>query len=197
VTHTPSTANLSPHASPGAASGLLHGKLRAATRGHHVRVDLAISQLDFADRTLYGAFLSLHLGALQALEPDWRAEDWVDFQNLARCLRHDLLTLGIAIPAPEPLGVPVSSPLSRLGSAYVIRGSRLGAQVIRKRVAPNFAASYFEWPLRVSWPEFLRQLGAVSLSDQPDMQLEVIRGATQTFELFLRLLGERPVLQLS
>jgi heme oxygenase (biliverdin-IX-beta and delta-forming) len=180
-------------AAPRRPAGLLLARLRQATLESHKRVDLAVSKLRLEDAADYGAFLNLHYSVLQLLKPNWRSEDDADFRCFAVCLDEDLRAIGVARPK-LPLGSPaLASPPGKLGLAYVIRGSRLGSKLLRQRVAANFATSYFDCPVTVAWPVFLRQLDELPEAVAPMAEAEVIEGAQQTFELFLQLIGRWPM----
>lgn len=117
-----------------------------------------MARLDFSRRDDYGLFLIVHYAALQTLESDWRAADRDDFSLMMECLREDVLALGVLptqlfLLAPGILGVGV-----QLGISYIIRGSRLSAQFLRTRVAPEFAVSYLKCLTRTNWDRFLRDV---------------------------------------
>jgi len=177
---------------PRLSAGPLLARLRQATLESHERVDLAVSKLQLEDTAGYGAFLNLHCSVLRVLQPNWRIEDAVDFGRFVACLDADLGATGIA-----RLKCPVSplcgtARLGQIGLAYVIRGSRLGAKFLRRRVPASFASTYLDCPVSLTWPEFLRQLDQVSLAGEPAVETEVIEGAQRTFELFLQLITRWP-----
>jgi heme oxygenase len=139
----------------------LHRSVRAATRGEQTIIEGIMAKLDFARRDDYGLFLIVHYAALQTLESDWRAADRDDFSLMMQCLRDDVLALGVLptrlfLLAPGILGVGV-----QLGISYIIRGSRLSAQFLRSRVAPEFTVSYLKCLTRTNWDQFLRDVAQV------------------------------------
>ena len=174
----------------GQSPGELHHSLRAATRADHVLIDAMVSRLDFARREDYGLFLRVQHAALQALKAAWRREDVDDFRGMTRCLQDDLQGLGEDLALPAPAAHAGFNVRNRLGIAYVIRGSRLGAGVLRRRVSSGYAASYLDFSPALSWTQFLKQLDRSS--DEPgDMTTgEVILGAKVSFQVFSRLLTQ-------
>jgi heme oxygenase len=169
----------------------VHRSLRAATQSDHLRVDRLIGELDLTRREGYGRLLSIHHAVLQDLRPEWRAEDHDDFRAMSRRLQNDLRVLGF--PTANPPSMLRSPPLAeghKLGIAYVIRGSRLGAVVLRPRIPPQFSASYLDFEPALSWVQFLAQLQSVSKSGEAGVGDAAIQGAKITFELFSRLLTQ-------
>jgi heme oxygenase len=134
MTPEPASLEASAHAD-------LHHVLRAATRDAHRTLDHMMLQVDLGRPADYGWFLKLHVAALGDLRGDWREEDVGDFSLMLGCLESDLAALGEA--APDVVATP-RAPMNAdaaLGLAYVVRGSRLGAAVLRKRVPDSCAAS--------------------------------------------------------
>jgi heme oxygenase len=172
------------------APGALHRSLRAATRSNHVDVDRLIGQLDLTRREDYGRLLSIHHAVLQDLKSEWRPEDGEDFRAMSRRLQNDLRVLGFPTANPQSLSRHLLAPGSQLGIAYVIRGSRLGASVLRPRVPAQFSTSYLDFVPALSWVQFLEQLQGVSKAEQVETGSAAIRGAKITFELFSRLLTQ-------
>jgi heme oxygenase len=151
------------------AGGLL-ARLRQARLVSHEHIDRAVSKLQLRHAADYGAFLNLHYSVLRVMQPNWRIEDDVDFQRFATCLEADLRAVGVpktSSPLPRLADIP---PPGRIGLAYLIRGSRLGTQFLRSRVPAGFASSFFDCPVTVAWPAFLRQLDEVSLTVTPEAE---------------------------
>jgi heme oxygenase len=170
--------------------GALHRALRAATRNDHQLLDRMILRLDLGRRADYGLFLQVHHTAMQDLSRDWREEDLEDFSGMTRCLQNDLQVLGMstaALVAPSRGGMTKDN---RLGMAYVIRGSRLGAPFLRGRVLPTFSASYFDFVPAIGWTRFLEALRGISEDPGSAAAPEVIDGARITFQLFAGLLTQ-------
>jgi heme oxygenase len=155
-------------------------------------VDRLIDQLDLTRREDYGRLLSIHHAVLQDLKSEWRTEDREDFRAMSRRLQNDLRALGFPTANPRSLSRAPLAPGSQLGIAYVIRGSRLGASVLRPRVPLQFSASYLDFVPALSWIQFLGQLQGVSKAELAETSDTAIHGAKITFELFSRLLTQTP-----
>jgi heme oxygenase len=168
----------------------LHRSLRAATRSDHMEVDRLIGQLDLTRPECYGRLLSIHHAVLQDLKSEWRPEDRYDFRAMSRRLLNDLRVLGFSAANPQPMSRTPLAEGNQLGIAYVIRGSRLGASVLRPRIPLQFSASYFDFVPALSWIQFLAQLQSVSNAAEAEVNDAAIRGAKITFDLFSRLLTQ-------
>jgi heme oxygenase len=154
-------------------------------------VDRLISQLDLARREDYGRLLSIHHNVLQDLKSAWRPEDRDDFRAMSRNLQNDLRVLGFATANPQSMSRAPLAEGTQMGIAYVIRGSRLGAGVLRPRIPSQFSASYFDFVPALSWIQFLAQLQSVSKAAEVQVSNEAIQGAKITFGLFSRLLTQQ------
>lgn len=130
----------------------------------------------------YRIFLNIHLGALSSLQPDWRLEDGADFAQMLGCVQADLMILGGMANVPPLLTSTPASPSTGLGIAYVVRGSRLGATVLRRGVGAHFPTSYLDFAPALSWAAFLLELE--SIADDPAGRQEATRGACGTFNKF-------------
>jgi heme oxygenase len=173
-----------------ALPGMLHRALRAATRSDHVAVDRLILRLNLSSQRDYGVFLHMHHAALQRLEADWREEDRSDFSALMRCARDDLKTLKIPVTIPHSASRTPLPASQRLGIAYVVRGSRLGASVLRLRVPSSRPSSYLDFAPTLAWPRFLQQLDPPTKSAGRTSISEAVRGARLTFEVYASLLTQ-------
>jgi heme oxygenase len=165
--------------------GVLHRALRAATRSDDVLLDRLMLRFDLTRRDHYGLFLHLHYSALRNLEPDWLAEDQADFAAMLRCVQSDLHTLRIATPPLSPGGRAQLHAHNRLGVAYVLRGSRLVAPFLRRKVPRPYPTAYLDFMPALSWAQFLVQLEASSDLPKVGHDYEIIRGARITFEIFI------------
>jgi heme oxygenase len=168
----------------------LHRSLQAATRSDHMEVDRLIGQLDLTRREGYGRLLSIHHAVLQDLKSEWRSEDRDDFRAMSRRLQNDLRVLGFPTANPQSMSRTPLPEGNQLGIAYVIRGSRLGARVLRPHIPSQFSASYMDFVPTLSWIQFLAQLQSVSKAADTEANDATIRGAKITFELFSRLLTQ-------
>jgi heme oxygenase len=162
--------------------GVVHRALRIATRDDHARIDRALLPFDLSVAHDYRIFLNIHFAALSALQADWRRQDGADFARMMHCVRDDLRILGCETTAPPtPLGASAS--LSKgLGIAYVIRGSRLGAAVLRLGVNGRFPTSYLDFVPALSWRQFLIQLETIA--DDPNATDEAVGAARSAFNTF-------------
>jgi heme oxygenase len=170
----------------------LHRSLRAATRNDHVEVDRLIGQLDLTCSEDYGRLLSIHHAVLQDLKSEWRPEDRDDFHAMSRRLQNDLRVLGFPTANPQSISRAPLAEGDQLGIAYVIRGSRLGASVLRPRIPLQYPSSYLDFLPTLSWIQFLAQMQSVSKAAEAQTSNAAIRGAKITFELFSRLLAQAP-----
>jgi heme oxygenase (biliverdin-IX-beta and delta-forming) len=167
------------------APGARQRALRAATRSDHVLLDRLILRLTRRDD--YGVFLLAHFSALLDLEVDWLAEDRADFAAMLRCVQSDLHSLRITAPPLSPGGRAALHADNRLGVAYVLRGSRLGASFLRRRVPRQYPTAYLDFMPTLSWHQFLAQLEASSDPARAGHDYEIARGARITFELFINI----------
>jgi heme oxygenase len=165
--------------------GVLHRALRASTRSDHVMLDRLILRFDLSRREHYGLFLQLHHSALQNLEADWRAEDRVDFAAMLRCVVSDLHALRIGSTPLHPMARAPLHANNRLGVAYVLRGSRLGAAILRRRVPSRYPTAYLDFTPALSWTQFLVQLESSSGPPSSNHDHDTIRGARIAFEILL------------
>jgi heme oxygenase (biliverdin-IX-beta and delta-forming) len=162
--------------------GTVHRALRDSTRNEHALLDRLLLRLDLSKPSDYRAFLTIHAAALLSLRTDWRAKDSEDIEQMLRCLQTDLGTLGTpmretAIPARAPLNL-----CTGFGTAYVIRGSRLGAAFLRRGVAGTLSTLYLDFVPALSWAQFLAELESVAeVANGTD---EAVRAARSTFNVF-------------
>jgi heme oxygenase len=162
--------------------GVVHRALRAATRSDHALIDRMLLPLDLSRAEDYRIFLNIHFAALVTLQMDWRPQDREDFEHMRRCAQADLSTLGCATAGlPMPPCTP-PSPSKGLGVAYVIRGSRQGAALLRRGVAGNLPTLYLDFAPALSWGEFLVQLE--SIADDLTGRDDAIRAARSAFNTF-------------
>jgi heme oxygenase len=169
----------------------LRDRLRESTRVDHLRIDGLLSSLNLASPQDYVRFLGIHAEALHQLGSRMPPQDRADTAALQSCLHSDLKFYA-ASPSPEPVSA-CEEPLARqLGIAYVIRGSRLGAQVLIQRVGAGAPCAYLKYRAATSWSAFLATLEAFALAQSPQVQEEVIDGAKGAFGVFLRLAEQTP-----
>jgi heme oxygenase len=165
--------------------GALHRALRAATRSDHALLDRSILRFDFTRQDHYELFLQLHCSALRDLEAHWSAEDAADFTGMLRCVQSDLQTLRSTIPPYSPRVHGQLHPQSRIGVAYVLRGSRLGAPFLRRRVPKQYPTAYLDFMPALPWGEFLMRLESSSRAAGARPAHEIVQGASIAFEIFI------------
>ena len=161
----------------------IHLRLKLATRLEHRRVDHALSRFELGDADDYAAFLRLNHSALTALRPHWRREDEPDFAGLVDALGTDLIDLGAE---PSDAVEPLSGPIDGLGLSYVVRGSRLGSKILRRRVSDDQPTSYFDFRMEMPWARFLDEFdlrGEMAADEEPAL----IASALKTFAVYARL----------
>ena len=112
--------------------------LREQTRPAHDRLDRLVGPIDAPDR--YHAFLRASFAHRVAVEDYLRDGDWPAAFGawkpslIAPLIAQDLAALGLARPPVVPLDL--SKDISRrIGVAYVLEGSSLGARLIVKMAA--------------------------------------------------------------
>jgi heme oxygenase len=175
--------------------GEARNHLKAATLLKHDKLDHELSALRLGERDHYLRFLWVNapvIGLERALEaagvglelPDW------PLRTRADALLGDLSALGAATDIEETVDLDLSEPATRLGLAYVLEGSRLGAAVLRRavhasgdervRTATRFLDHGSGQDL---WRIFLARLEA-ALDDEGQRALAA-RAANWGFDLFL------------
>jgi heme oxygenase len=163
--------------------GGVHRLLRDATRIDHALIDRMLLPFDLKRPEDYRAFLTVHLEALLSLRGNWRPRDSEDFDRMILCLITDLEALGTPKGLMPMSACIPSSPSAGLGIAYVIRGSRLGAAVLRRGVAKGLSTSYLDFVPTLSWSEFLGQLEFAA--DDSNATNDAILTARSTFNVFV------------
>lgn len=125
---------------PGGDEGDLRMILRRATAEAHARLDAGWDIHDLAQRPAYTAFLSSMAAALVPLEARLEADavaarlpDW-PVRRRSAALLADLAGLSVRPAHAAPTGPDGSGPGEIAGILYVLEGSRLGGQLILRRV---------------------------------------------------------------
>lgn len=185
VEHVPEQPK--PRVNPGAQESVRRF-LREATRTEHQLLDRAMSNFALADSVDYSAFLIIHCTALNALAGRWRNDDEADFSSLLLCVVDDLRTLGHQALYRSPSDRVKADSLRQWGVAYVIRGSRLGARILRQRVPASYPTSYLDHESKVSWSDFAMQLDDAAAS-LPGGRDHILRGAQFAFAAFSAAVG--------
>lgn len=164
------------------ARGSLRVRLREETRDDHRLIDATLSTLDLAVAAHYRDFLSIHRAALGELEDAWRPADRPDFAGLLHALDVDLAALGGTAHARAFRAR--ADVLQGWGVGYVIRGSRLGSILLRKRVAAHLPTAYLDFVPQLDWPGFLTLLDQDPLAQAAPGATQVIDGAKVAFSVF-------------
>lgn len=180
----------------------LRERLRTATAAAHARLDLRLGALDLTALPDYRRFLEVSAAGVLPLETKLEqsgvAEIIPDWPQRSRrgALLDDLANIAGRVPAPPASITPESDVLDRggmLGTLYVLEGSRLGAQVLLRRIkrSPDPLVAGTTAYLRHGsdrrlWPSFLEMLKAHG--DALDDDSSAIAAARRAFATF-----DRPV----
>jgi heme oxygenase len=174
---------------------MLLAELKAATAGHHSRVEAAMPSLDqLATPGGYAAALR----ALHAFHAAWEPAIWrtpgVAEAGLGGgreklgLLERDLRALGIR---PFPVLPPTPAPgevAAALGALYVLEGASLGGRIIHRRVAgplgvtPEHGAAYYHGygdETGERWKAFGRAV--TRFADETGSESRVVAGAVACF----------------
>ncbi|MES2988772.1 MAG: biliverdin-producing heme oxygenase [Pseudomonadota bacterium] len=158
--------------------------LRLATAPDHARVDAAFSQYDLSSREGYRRFLlrqaAAHLPVERALDGGVAIEDWPE-RRRADAIRADLADLGCTDIAEAPFG-GFSTPAEMLGGAYVLEGSRLGGQLLRKQVSDGLPTRFLAKGSSEAWRALLTVLETKLTS--PEEIAAAVKGARAVFACF-------------
>ncbi len=169
-------------------------RLRAETRYAHEALETELdifSHLgsDAGRRMLARGFHGLHAGAEAVLTPFLAGLPGLDYESRRRrpMLDRDLAHFGEPPPAPCPVAPPASK-AEALGLLYVLEGSTLGGQVIRKRLLSQGAGldgvSFLD-PYGAEtgrrWKGFLAVLDRECPPDRPEAGHAAARGGVLGF----------------
>ncbi|MCE1113882.1 MULTISPECIES: biliverdin-producing heme oxygenase [Pseudomonas] len=187
------------------ASPLLHA-LREGTRACHKGLEQRLPFFsDGFDLPAYQRLIEAYYGFHAPLEAALTGYQGVE-RNKAPALTCDLLALGLdaaqidALPQCGALPL-IDSEASALGVMYVLEGSTLGGQVLKRAMAERLGigadsgAAFFDvyGPLTgVHWRGFLARLAGASLP--PAALASAVHAGVATFERFEQWLEERGVL---
>lgn len=162
--------------------------LRSATAPHHDRVDHVFSVADLTDRAAYGRFLMAQAGAhipveealtqagAESIFPDWTGRQRADL------LRTDLAALGLEPPAATDRPA-FDTPAAVIGGAYVLEGSRLGGQLLRRSVPAAFPCSFLGAGDSAAWRRLLSILDEQLIGDiERGVAIEAAIGVFEQFE---------------
>ncbi len=162
----------------------LRDRLRHSTREDHAQVDCLLSTLNLASAQDYVRFLAIHAEALSELGNRTSLSDRADTAALMACLETDLEFYG-ARATRAVAAHTHDSPGRQIGISYVIRGSRLGAEVLVRRIAVGAPSAYLSYRPTTTWGNFVQSLEVFSLTHPPENEHEVVAGAKAAFGVFL------------
>ena len=164
--------------------------LRSITRDAHDRVDARFSAFDLSTTEGYADFLGAQAAAFLPIEaaldragagdllPDWAERRRSD------ALKSDLAALGRAVP--DVNGAPqYPDEASVWGGIYVLEGSRLGGNILRKGVAKDLPKAFLTPAAKGSWGKFVAALER-NLYDRVVLQRAGL-SAVETFACFENL----------
>jgi heme oxygenase (biliverdin-IX-beta and delta-forming) len=145
--------------------------LKSATDPLHEELDAALSRLNLGDRADYARFLKFNARTVPVIEAELAAggigemvEGWNDARR-STAIERDLAELGEAMPEPAP-APPIEGPAALLGTAYVLEGSRLGGQVLQRRIGEGLPAHFLNHPSGVGpWKGLIAVLESHLYSD--------------------------------
>lgn len=161
--------------------------LRAATGGHHDRVDALFSRADLTTRAGYGRFLqaqaAAHLPVERALDAAGAGKVLADWSQRERAalLRADLAALDLPV-ADGDTGPRYDNPAAILGGVYVLEGSRLGGTLLKRSVAEGLPTAFLGAADSAAWRGLLAHLDTAL--DSGDKRDAAIAAAQQTFKMF-------------
>lgn len=126
--------------------GEAHAWLKATTSRAHAKVDAAFSHFALNDTESYRSFLTAHAIALLPIEA-WLGDQAADVLAewatpfRADALMSDLLRMGATAPTGAAFDAS-SDPASLAGIVYVLEGSRIGGNILAKRVGSGLPCAY-------------------------------------------------------
>jgi heme oxygenase len=124
----------------------VHGWLRSTTATAHAQVDAAFSHFALDEAASYRSFLMAHAMALLPIEAWLREREETVLAGWptpyrAAALEDDLGKLD-AIAPPGAAFQASDDPAAIAAILYVLEGSRLGGNILAKRVGPGLPRSY-------------------------------------------------------
>ena len=176
--------------------------LRAATRGHHDRLDRLMDLRRLGERTRYASVLQVFDRFLPAWESAVLAalpavrHPWLQARTRRHFVARDLQALGIAASARSVQVAPMATEAAAWGSLYVMEGSALGGQVVTRALAahglrPETGAAYFHgWgeSTGAMWREFREHLEREL--ETPEALSHACTSACATFDSLAGLLED-------
>ncbi|EYD73058.1 hypothetical protein [Limimaricola hongkongensis] len=165
----------------------LRSRLRRDLAARHARLDACFSRFDLTTRPGLSGFLAAHRTAFAAIRP--APGGLTGALLLDRMIAAIDADLGVLDHAPDAGPAPLRLTRS-MAQDYVLLGSRLGSQLLRRRWAAArdpvllAAGAYLSLPpMAQDWRAFCDRAGA--LPDQGTEADLVVHEAGQLFDLFL------------
>lgn len=158
----------------------------------HETLDTRISDLDLSARQGYRMFLSMQAIAQPGVEHILQRSDFASVCPGWRSRAPVLATSLKAMDLPQPTAELPELVLNPWGVAYVLEGSRLGAQVLAKRVASGEtggdpdALAFLAKPPALRWPQFLVRLEAALVNNA--QRTAAVQAAIWTFGHYMSAL---------
>ena len=164
----------------------LRARLRGDTYTYHKALDAEVSRFDLAKPGGLSSFLRMQASALRSVRPHVQASaSFGAIEDLLERAESDLARLGT-------LGMPIAlidKPLHPAAVDYVVTGSRLGAQILRRKWQATdhpdvlLADAYFSAPSYLElWKSFC--MLAASMSAHDGEADEVVGDACKVFRLY-------------
>lgn len=168
--------------------------LKAATDDVHRELDELLSRLDLSDAADYARFLKIQGRAVPAVEGaltsagiDQLVSGWGDARRTP-AIAADLAELGEQMPAPAE-APDIDGVGDMLGTAYVLEGSRLGGQILRRQVGAGLPATFLSHSEKSNtWPTVVAALDRFLYSDA--LLGDAKDAARRCFALFLTVAKE-------
>ena len=167
--------------------------LKVATDDIHRELDQRLSLLDLARAPDYCRFLSFQAQTVPPLE-DALSEAGAgtifkgfDRNRRTAAIKSDLAALGETMPAPAMVS-SIHGTAELLGTAYVVEGSRLGAQMLQHRVGNGLPKSFLGQPSGDPWHMVVAALDRLLCSEA--LVAEAKDAARRCFTLFLNVARE-------
>jgi len=165
-----------------------HRLLREGTADCHARVDAAFGGFDLSSPDGYRNFLTAQARAFLPIEEvldsagaEELLPDWPE-RKRGIALISDLYCLKVHIPTPCP--VPkVSSRAAMWGLIYVLEGSRLGGQMLKRSLAPELPQAFLGHQIdRGAWRTLLARIDHALTG--PADRTTALEAARATFSVF-------------
>lgn len=169
----------------------LRNALRAHTADSHGRLDRAVGLFDAI--ASYKTYLQHTHAFRKAMEAELAGFDTWPVANLAGLVGEDLFDLNTPPLSVTPFGRVEESDGHRLGMAYVLEGSGLGARILVARAAElGLTATYGARHLAAQTGDPTRWRGFMCMLDTvPEDHFDhVLAGAEQSFQFALSVYAE-------